>query len=107
MIGEARLRRRPQHRSLLSQQRRHVSVCDAAEQRAMSQFGLKLGHPAMSAACPLFPRKRKSIHDVVRLTISSTVSADIRSRVDALADQIKAGTVTVPTTWNGAEFPNP
>jgi basic membrane protein A len=45
--------------------------------------------------------------DAVRLTISSTVSADIRSRVDALADQIKAGTVTVPTTWNGAEFPNP
>src|SRR2546427_25756 len=45
MIGEARLRRRPQHRSLLSQQRRHVSVCDAAEQGAMLQFGLKLGHP--------------------------------------------------------------
>jgi basic membrane protein A len=45
--------------------------------------------------------------DAVRLTISSTVSADIRRRVDSLADQIKAGAVTVPTTWNGAEFPNP
>lgn len=45
--------------------------------------------------------------DAVRLTMSSTVSAEVRRRVDALADQVKAGVVTVPTTWNGAEFPNP
>jgi basic membrane protein A len=45
--------------------------------------------------------------DAVRLTMASTVSADIRRRVDALADQIKAGAVIVPTTWNGAEFPDP
>jgi heme/copper-type cytochrome/quinol oxidase subunit 2 len=52
MIGEARLRRRPQHRSLLSQQRRHVSVCDAAEQRAMlastAQADEKVRPPACS-----------------------------------------------------------
>src|SRR5207302_8499307 len=57
MIGEARLRRRPQHRSLLSQQRRHVSVCDAAEQGAMLQFGLKLGHPGDVRCMTALPPK--------------------------------------------------
>jgi basic membrane protein A len=45
--------------------------------------------------------------DAVRLAISSTVSADTRMRIAALADQIKDGVVTVPTAWDGSEFPNP
>jgi basic membrane protein A and related proteins len=45
--------------------------------------------------------------DAVRLTMSAALNADIRRRVDALAQQIKDGVVEVPTTWNGSEFPNP
>jgi hypothetical protein len=40
MIEEAYLRRRPQHRSLLSQQRRHAR-CGAGEQPPISQMGPK------------------------------------------------------------------
>jgi hypothetical protein len=39
--------------------------------------------------------------------MSATLNEDIRKRVDALARQIEAGEVEVPTTWNGSEFPNP
>jgi basic membrane protein A and related proteins len=45
--------------------------------------------------------------EAVRLTMSATLNEDIRKRVDALARQIEAGEVEVPTTWNGSEFPNP
>jgi basic membrane protein A len=45
--------------------------------------------------------------EAVRLTMSPALGEDIRKRIDALAQQIKDGTVEVPTTWNGAEFPNP
>jgi basic membrane protein A and related proteins len=45
--------------------------------------------------------------EAVRLTMSATLSEDIRKRVEALARQIKDGAVEVPTTWNGPEFPNP
>jgi basic membrane protein A and related proteins len=45
--------------------------------------------------------------EAVRLTMSTTLSEDIRRRVDALAQRIKDGAMEVPTTWNGAEFANP
>jgi basic membrane protein A len=45
--------------------------------------------------------------DAVRLTMSSTVPAEIRERINALAEQIKAGKVVVPTGWNGPEFAAP
>jgi basic membrane protein A len=45
--------------------------------------------------------------DAVRLTISSTVPANIRQRVDELAERIKTGVVSVSTVWDGPEFANP
>ncbi len=45
--------------------------------------------------------------DAVRLTMSPTLPADIRERVNALAERIKGGAVIVPTAWDGAEFTNP
>jgi basic membrane protein A and related proteins len=45
--------------------------------------------------------------EAVRLTMSPALGEDIHRRIDALAERIKAGTVEVPTTWNGVEFPNP
>ena len=45
--------------------------------------------------------------DAVRLAIAPTLSADLRGRVEELAQRIKSGQVEVSTTWNGPEFPNP
>jgi len=45
--------------------------------------------------------------EAVRLTMSSTLSEDIRRRVVQLSEQIKSGAVTVPTSWTGPEFSNP
>jgi basic membrane protein A len=45
--------------------------------------------------------------EAVRLTISPFVPADIRKRIDALAEEVKDGAVTVPTTWSGSEFAVP
>jgi basic membrane protein A len=45
--------------------------------------------------------------DAVRLTVASTVGEDIRKRIDALAEQIKRGTIAVPTAWSGEEFRAP
>lgn len=45
--------------------------------------------------------------DAVRLSMSDTIGADIRKKVEDLAAAIKAGRVHVSTEWSGAEFPNP
>jgi basic membrane protein A len=45
--------------------------------------------------------------DAVRLTVSSDVAPDIRSRIDALAKRVTSGEVAVSTTWEGPEFSPP
>jgi basic membrane protein A and related proteins len=45
--------------------------------------------------------------EAVRLTISPVPGEDIHRRIDGLAQRIKDGALDVPTTWSGAEFPNP
>jgi basic membrane protein A len=45
--------------------------------------------------------------DAVRLTMSDTIGAEMRKKVDDLAAAIKDGRVYVSTDWSGAEFPNP
>jgi basic membrane protein A len=45
--------------------------------------------------------------DAVRLAMSPALPASIRERVAGLAEEIRGGIVTVPTTWSGVEFLNP
>jgi basic membrane protein A len=45
--------------------------------------------------------------DAVRLAIAPAVPADLRQRIEILAERIKAGEVEVSTTWSGTEFQNP
>ena len=45
--------------------------------------------------------------DAVRLTLSASVPAAVRERIDALAARIKSGAMAVSTDWTGPEFPNP
>jgi basic membrane protein A len=45
--------------------------------------------------------------DAVQLTMSDTIGADVRAKVEGLAAAIKDGRVHVPTDWSGEEFQTP
>lgn len=45
--------------------------------------------------------------EAVRLTLSPSVPADVRAKLDAMATEIVAGRFKVPAEWQGEEFPNP
>lgn len=45
--------------------------------------------------------------EAVRLTMGAGVTADVRSKIDALAKEIVEGRITVSTDYTGAEFASP
>jgi basic membrane protein A len=45
--------------------------------------------------------------DAVRLVMASGVPVEVRTKIEALAAEIVAGRLTVPTEWSGEEFANP